>query len=451
MNITLQYDPVGNPSAIFPWEGPGTGSDGGDTDGGSTSPPPSSPPLQQFVYDDLDRLAEVQAGDGGLQRRWTYDPTNNRLSEEVPGTSGGTGDSGDQDEPTDPSGGTSGGITPYTYASDSHWLLDVGGTARAYDAAGNTTQIDNQTLIYNAVGRLAKVREGALTIATYAYNGRGERVRKATGGLAKTFVYNERGQLLGEYGAMGFVEYLWLDDLLVGVSTINGLYRIETDQLGTPRVAIGEYGNIAWRWTMNDNAFGQQSPDVIGDGDSPGLELNLRFPGQYFDQETGLHYTYFRDYDPRVGRYVESDPIGLRGGLNIYSYSYQSPLKYIDPDGLFATRLWLRGFCLIADHADEVINHRKRNRRSGCRTIFVADMAAIDSSCELHRENCRAGSKFALGQRGSFDQDCLDQCLNSGAERCQLRRERAQRELEICLDRIGSDVNISCTFTRRFP
>ena len=61
---------------------------------------------------------------------------------------------------------------------------------------------------------------------------------------------------------------------------------------------------------------------------------NLRFPGQYYDQETGLHYNFFRDYDPSTGRYVESDPIGLDGGLNTYVYIDNQPLSYIDPLGL---------------------------------------------------------------------------------------------------------------------
>lgn len=133
---------------------------------------------------------------------------------------------------------------------------------------------------------------------------------------------------------MGFTEYLWLDGLLVAVFTPTGLHRIETDHLGTPRMAKGQYGNKTWRSAIEDNAFGKKPAEVIGDGDSPGLELNLRFPGQYFDQETGLHYNYFRDYDPGVGRYVESDPIGLSGGHNLYSYALANPITLIDPLGL---------------------------------------------------------------------------------------------------------------------
>jgi RHS repeat-associated protein len=76
-------------------------------------------------------------------------------------------------------------------------------------------------------------------------------------------------------------------------------------------------------------------PDEDPDGDGQRLTLNLRFPGQYFDAETGLYYNYFRDYDLGTGRYIESDPVGLEGGLNTYGYSYQNPVLNIDPDGRF--------------------------------------------------------------------------------------------------------------------
>jgi RHS repeat-associated protein len=72
----------------------------------------------------------------------------------------------------------------------------------------------------------------------------------------------------------------------------------------------------------------------MGEDSNLGFDLPLRLPGQYFDKETNLHYNYYRDYDPSIGRYGESDPIGLHGGLNTYAYVRSNPMSYFDPDGL---------------------------------------------------------------------------------------------------------------------
>ncbi|SEB18833.1 RHS repeat-associated core domain-containing protein [Marinobacterium iners DSM 11526] len=107
------------------------------------------------------------------------------------------------------------------------------------------------------------------------------------------------------------------------------VYYIHTDHLNTPQVVSDNQGTVVWR--ADYDAFGKAS---VASGSI--LTFNLRFPGQYFDSETGLHYNYYRDYDPSTGRYVQSDPIGLNGGINTYGYVGGNPLIYTDPYGLEA-------------------------------------------------------------------------------------------------------------------
>ena len=85
---------------------------------------------------------------------------------------------------------------------------------------------------------------------------------------------------------------------------------------------------IVWRWE-NTHPFGANLPDEDPDGNAQLFEFHPRFPGQYFDKETNLHYNYFRYYEPETGRYVSPDPIGLKGGINIYGYVEQDPLSFI--------------------------------------------------------------------------------------------------------------------------
>jgi RHS repeat-associated protein len=93
-----------------------------------------------------------------------------------------------------------------------------------------------------------------------------------------------------------------------------------------------ENGNKVWEATYDP--FGVAIVDEDPDNNGQTVEMNMRLPGQYYDKETGTYYNYFRDYDPRLGRYIQSDPIGLRGGLNTYGYVRGNPLRYIDPLGL---------------------------------------------------------------------------------------------------------------------
>ena len=110
------------------------------------------------------------------------------------------------------------------------------------------------------------------------------------------------------------------------------VYYIHSDHLDSPRSITNTAGQEVWRWDNTDpfgNNIANENPAKLGT-----FTFNLRFPGQYFDRETGLHYNVNRDYNPAVGRYIESDPIGLQGGINTFGYVGGNPLGFVDPDGL---------------------------------------------------------------------------------------------------------------------
>jgi RHS repeat-associated protein len=116
----------------------------------------------------------------------------------------------------------------------------------------------------------------------------------------------------------------------VFTTAVNYVY---TDHIDTPRVITQASDNrMRWRSDQADpfgSAAPNQNPASIGV-----FNYNPRFPGQFYDVESNLHYNYFRDYDPRVGRYVQSDPIGLQGGINTYWYVGGNPAALVDPNGL---------------------------------------------------------------------------------------------------------------------
>jgi RHS repeat-associated protein len=111
------------------------------------------------------------------------------------------------------------------------------------------------------------------------------------------------------------------------------IYYVNLDHLDTPRLIEDQNQATVWTWHQAES-FGSTPPNEDPDGDGLKFSLPLRFPGQYFDKETGLHYNYFRDFDPNLGRYIQSDPIGLEGGINTYGYALGTPLRYTDARGL---------------------------------------------------------------------------------------------------------------------
>ena len=102
---------------------------------------------------------------------------------------------------------------------------------------------------------------------------------------------------------------------------------IHNDHLGTPQKMTDDSGAVVW--SADYKPFGEVSVTTHT------ITNNLRFPGQYYDAETELNYNYYRDYNPMIGRYVETDPIGQRGGINLFTYVGNNSVKRLDRFGLF--------------------------------------------------------------------------------------------------------------------
>ncbi|KRB02564.1 hypothetical protein ASD86_23940 [Lysobacter sp. Root690] len=273
-----------------------------------------------FGYDALNRLTALRDGPTNTAiEAYTYDATGNRQSIT-----------------------TASGSKTYTYPTDSHRLTQAGpDSPRTYDASGNSIQIGVNSFIYSDAGRSSELKQGATLIQTYVYNGKGEQVRKYTAANDRHVVYSEFGQWLGEYDDNGNViqQAIWMDDLPVGLWAGNGaqqaLHYIEPDHLGTPRMVIDPVRNVAvWSWDLKGEAFGDSAPNQDPDLDGIALVLDMRLPGQRYDSLSRLSYNYYRDYESAGGRYIQSDPIGLRGGVSTYAYAISNPVLWVDPLGL---------------------------------------------------------------------------------------------------------------------
>jgi RHS repeat-associated protein len=175
---------------------------------------------------------------------------------------------------------------------------------------------------------------------SYHYNGGSDRVHKLRDLTREEVLHDESGKRLHSFvqstsgfGTNAFREYVYLDNVPVTTVDSAGIAYLETDHLGTPRVAADPATNAwRWRWNFFGTTFGEHAPTLPASGT---LALDLRYQGQAYDAETGLHYNYFRDYEPGTGRYVESDPIGLLGGITTYGYAIARPLANVDPSGLY--------------------------------------------------------------------------------------------------------------------
>jgi RHS repeat-associated protein len=269
---------------------------------------------QNFSYDSLDRLTGAAGSYGNLS--YTYDSVGNRLSQ--------AGDA----------------AVSYAYAAQSNQLAAVS-SGDAQQAVGHTktghlnrfSAAADRTfdLFYNQAGRLATVMNGDLTVAQYSYDAFGRRLIRAGSVFGMTlYQYDRAGHLLEEAGGDGkpLADYIYLGDTPVAVISpaAGQMYWLHTGMLGAPQVATDSGQNVVWGASYGP--FGGLDSTPVS------IVQNLRLPGQEFDIETGLYHNGFRNYVPALGRYLETDPLGIAAGMNTYVYAGANPVNSIDPLGL---------------------------------------------------------------------------------------------------------------------
>ncbi|MGJ7903159.1 RHS repeat-associated core domain-containing protein [Lysobacter sp. 1R34A] len=218
---------------------------------------------------------------------------------------------------------------------------------------------------------MSQVKQAGVVKASYRYNAKGERVSRAdnaTGAISGYTLYDEAGHWLGDYDANGATKQqaIWLGDapvgLVVGAGVAQTLRYVQPDHLGTPRAVIDPSRNLAvWTWDAKGEAFGNNPPNQDPDQDGTAFVFDMRFPGQRFDAATGLSYNYFRDYDAATGRYVQSDPIGLEGGISGYSYVNSRPFDLSDPLGLKPKDCYISADIAAANAVAETLPNSIKN------------------------------------------------------------------------------------------
>ncbi|EFC2181353.1 hypothetical protein CAA06_004993 [Escherichia coli] len=280
-----------------------------------------------YFYDPTGRITACRSEDEGYLASWQYDAAGNLLGRRA-------GERATAEN----------SVVPFNR------LMSYRGVHYRYDEFGRAVEKEGrsgtQSYRYDAEHRMVEVTTARGTYR-YVYDALGRRTEKQhispdgkpynrtkflwdgmrlaqesrPEGTGSLYIYSDPGS----YEPLARVDK-------AGKEGPNRILYFHTDVNGAPEEMTDSDGKIVWETGY------QVWGNTIQEKDHGGVEQNLRYQGQYLDRETGLHYNLHRYYDPDVGRFMVTDPIGLRGGLNLYQYG-PNPLSWIDPLGLSGSGL----------------------------------------------------------------------------------------------------------------
>ncbi|WP_372238436.1 RHS repeat-associated core domain-containing protein [Pseudomonas sp. R1-43-08] len=263
-----------------------------------------------YHYDPLHRLTRADHSQD-IQERFGHNPAGNLLMQDRPGPDIVAGNR-------------------LMIQGDHHYDYDAfGNLIRERRGKGHSLVTEYR---YDCQHRLIGITKPNGQTASYRYDPFGRRISKTVDGITTEFFW-QGDKLIAEHHADRHRSYLYEPDSFRPLALLEGFgpqetkpYHYQLDHLGTPQELTTPEGEIVW--SAHYRAYGEISRLDVGKVDNP-----LRFQGQYFDQESGLHYNRHRYYNPDIGRYLTPDPVRLAGGINAYQY-VPNPTGWVDPLGL---------------------------------------------------------------------------------------------------------------------